>query len=88
MQPLEFHPMTEGRKQNPLWTGIAVAGFALALVGLFYRPFLFEPGGALLFLVGSKSIDNPRFTRPGAIAIAFCAFLGAALAAAFKHALY
>jgi hypothetical protein len=80
--------MTDGRKENPLWTGLAVLGFALALVGLVYKPFLFEPGGALLFLVGSKSMSNPRFTRPGAIVIATCAFLGAALAAAFKHALY
>jgi hypothetical protein len=80
--------MTEGRKENPLWTGIAVLGFALALVGLVMKPFLFEPAGALLFLVGAKSMSDPRFTRPGAIVIASCAFLGAALAAAFKHALY
>jgi hypothetical protein len=87
-QQLKFDPMTEARKENPIWTGVAALGFGLALVGVAVRPFLFATSGALLFLIGSKMMASPRFTRPGAIVVALCAFAGAAIAAAFKHALY
>ncbi len=80
--------MADARKENPLWTGIAALGFGFALVGVAFRPFIFATTGALLFLIGSKMMDSPRFTRPGAVVVASCAFLGAALAAATKHALY
>lgn len=77
-----------GSSDKPFWTGVAVLAIALAIVGVVIRPFLFEPIAAILLLVASKQTKDQRFTRPGIMLITVCAVVGAALAAAFDHALY
>jgi hypothetical protein len=77
-----------GSSDTPLWTGVAVLAIVLGIVGVFIRPFLFEPIAAILLLISSKQTASQRLTRPGIIVITVCAVVGAAIAAAGGHALY
>ena len=77
-----------GSSDKPLWTGVAVLAIVLAVVGIFLRPFVFEPIGAILLLIASKQTANQRITRPGIVLITICAVIGAAYAAIAPHALY
>jgi len=73
---------------NPLWTGVALFAIASGIAGVFTRPFVFEPIGAILLLIASKQTADPRLTRPGIVLIMICAVVGAAIAAAYNHPLY
>jgi hypothetical protein len=76
------------RPDKPFWNGVAVVAIVLALIGIWMRPFLFEPIAAILMLIAAKQTANQRLTRPGIVLIAIAAVVGAGLAAAYSHALY
>ena len=80
--------MTDSSAAKPLWTGMAAVAIVLALVGLWFRPFLFEPIAGILMLWSAKQTASPRITRPGIVLIMICAVVGAAIAAVYDHALY
>ena len=46
--------MTESH-DNPIWTGVAALAIVLAIVGVFYKPFVFVPIGGILLLIASKA---------------------------------
>jgi uncharacterized membrane protein len=73
---------------NPLWDGVAAFAIVLALVGAFFRPFIFIPLGAILILIASKQSSNQRITLPGVVVISVCAVFGAAWAALSGDPLY
>jgi hypothetical protein len=79
---------SESRPDKPLWTGVAIVAIVISLVGVFTRPFLFVPIGAILMLIATKQTTSQRITRPGIIVISICAVVGASIAAATSHALY
>jgi len=72
----------------PLWTGLTVVSLALAIVGLFLWPFVFEAAAGLVLLIATKSTASARFTAPALLVITVCAMLGATFAVVFRHALY
>ena len=80
--------MTDASSDKPLWTAFAVVAIVLAIVGVFVRPFLFEPIAGILLLTAAKNTTSQRITRPGIVFIMICAVIGAGIAAAGGHALY
>jgi hypothetical protein len=80
--------VTNAARSAPVWSVLMIASLACAILGLFFRPFLFEPLAALLLLVAAKQTADPRYTRPLIILITVCAVLGASFAVVFNHALY
>jgi len=72
----------------PLWTALTVVSIALAIVGLFLWPFVFEAAAGLVLLIAAKSTANARYTAPALIFVTVCAMLGATFAVVFNHALY
>jgi hypothetical protein len=79
---------SESRPDKPFWTGVAIAGIVLGIIGVFNRPFLFVPIGAILMLIAAKQTASQRITRPGIILISICGVVGAGIAASYSHALY
>ena len=77
-----------GSSDKPFWTGVAVLAIVLGVIGVVFRPFLFEPIAAILLLIASRQTANQRLTRPGIVLITIFAVVGAAIAAAYNHALY
>jgi len=75
-------------RSAPLWSGLTLIALALAIVGLFVWPFVFEAAASLVLLIAAKTTADSRYTAPALMVVTVCAVLGATFAIVFNHALY